>query len=68
MKRIIYFIAIILIASCNKNDSEPNSSPGFLAGYLNNDPEIVVSQTSETNISPSVQNFGIYRGYNIIFF
>lgn len=62
MKRFFYFMAIVLIASCKKDDLDSTSSYGSLEGFLNNNPKIILRKTSESNV-PYKGGFATYRGY-----
>jgi hypothetical protein len=62
MKRFFYFLAIVLIASCKKDDLDSISSSGFLEGFFYNNPKIIVRKTIESNIAYQ-GGVATYRGY-----
>ena len=62
MKRVLYFIAIVLIASCKKEDVSTNPSLGFLESWLNNNPRIYITKTIDSNIHFE-RGVATYRGY-----
>lgn len=46
MKKILYLLILVLIASCKKESSNTNSDAGLLEGFLNNNPKISVIKTT----------------------
>ncbi|RDV16549.1 hypothetical protein DXT99_04980 [Pontibacter diazotrophicus] len=67
MRVLIYFIAVVILVSCNKKEEvEPVSSPGFLEGYLKANSRIGVSEVNEPNVNPHEKELDIYRGYYIV--
>lgn len=72
MKVLLYFIILVLIISCETEDSnsikdnsiKENSikEQGLLEGYLNNNPKIIVQKTTYSQISYN-KYYSTYRGY-----
>lgn len=62
MKRFFYLMAIVLIASCKKDNLDSTSGSGFIEDFLNINPKIAVGKTSESNV---IYQGGVatYRGY-----
>jgi len=64
MKRFLYYVGIVIIASCKKEDSNSNLdlNRGLLEGYLYSNPKIIVQKTTYSSISYD-QYYSTYRGY-----
>lgn len=59
-KNLLYFVVLALLVSCKKD--EPDSVPGFIEKFINDNPRIGVSIASPL-IYGSVNSYASYRGY-----
>jgi len=65
MKRFFYFIILVLIASCKKEDANSNLSSGLLEGFLNSNPKIAIQKTTYSNVSYD-EYYSTFRGYAFV--
>jgi len=61
MKRFFYLIALVIIASCKKDNTAPAGN-GFLSEHIKNTPTIEVFETTGATYDPT-GDYGIYWGY-----
>lgn len=63
MRKLLIFLAIVVI-SCTKKNSDPvEQVPGIIESYLKDNPEIIVQKTT-ASVIPFRDGYATYRGYH----